>query len=178
MLKVVVLPLTLLVVLTFSVFWMDRPSLGDRMDISFIGLLTVVAYQIIREQARQALALTVAPLPRGNIPVYYFLAVVGIFSLLVGTVVYVRRRGVAATAHFYSLCLFWFLMFGFSFTGELGGWGRAFFWMDQAGQLFFPPIFLHFALCFPTKQRIVLRHAWVLWALYLPSVALRWPGLR
>ena len=47
MLKVVVFPLTLLVVLTFSVFWMDRESLGDRMDISFIGILSVVAYQII-----------------------------------------------------------------------------------------------------------------------------------
>jgi hypothetical protein len=46
-LKIVVAPLTLLVLLTFSVFWMDRESLGDRMDISFIGLLTVVAYQII-----------------------------------------------------------------------------------------------------------------------------------
>jgi hypothetical protein len=46
-LKIVVVPLTLLVLLTFSVFWMDRESLGDRMDISFIGLLTVVAYQII-----------------------------------------------------------------------------------------------------------------------------------
>jgi len=47
MLQVVVLPVTVLVVLTFSVFWMDRESLGDRMDISFIGILTVVAYQII-----------------------------------------------------------------------------------------------------------------------------------
>jgi len=47
MLQVVVAPLTLLVVLTFCVFWMDRESLGDRMDISFIGILTVVAYQII-----------------------------------------------------------------------------------------------------------------------------------
>lgn len=47
MIQVVVLPLTLLVILTFSVFWMDRESLGNRMDISFIGILTVVAYQII-----------------------------------------------------------------------------------------------------------------------------------
>jgi hypothetical protein len=47
MVRIVVLPLTLIVLLTFSVFWMDRESLGDRMDISFIGLLTLVAYQII-----------------------------------------------------------------------------------------------------------------------------------
>ena len=36
MLRVVVLPLALLVLLTFTIFWMDRESLGDRMDISFI----------------------------------------------------------------------------------------------------------------------------------------------
>ena len=47
MLRVVVIPLMLLVALSWSVFWMDRESLGDRMDISFIGILTVVAYQIM-----------------------------------------------------------------------------------------------------------------------------------
>jgi hypothetical protein len=46
-LRVVVLPMALLVALSWSVFWMDRESLGNRMDISFIGILTVVAYQIM-----------------------------------------------------------------------------------------------------------------------------------
>jgi len=47
MLRVIVIPLMLLVMLSWSVFWMDRESLGDRMDISFIGILTVVAFQIV-----------------------------------------------------------------------------------------------------------------------------------
>jgi hypothetical protein len=47
LLRVVILPLALLVFITFAVFWMDRESLGDRMDISFIGILSVVAYQIV-----------------------------------------------------------------------------------------------------------------------------------
>ncbi len=47
MVRVVIAPLVVLVFLTFSVFWMDSESLGDRMDISFTGLLSVVAYQII-----------------------------------------------------------------------------------------------------------------------------------
>lgn len=131
-----------------------------------------ITYQVVREQAQRALAITVEPLPKGNVPLYYFLAAVGIFTLGVGTVVYVRRRGFAATAHFYVLCLFWFLAFGFSFTGELNGWDRAFLWMDVAGLLFFPPVFLHFALCFPTKRAVVERHPWILWAVYAPAVAL------
>ncbi len=137
----------------------------------------VLVYQIVREQAREALALSVAPLPKGNVPIYYFLAAVGMFSLAVGTIVYVRRRGEAATAHFYFLCLFWFLGFGFSVTGELDSWDRAFNWIDQIGLLFFPPIFLHFALCFPSRQPIVRRHSWILWALYAPSAVLLYLSL-
>ncbi len=45
--RLVVLPLFLVVVLSWSVFWMDRSSIGDRMSVSFVGLLTVVAYQIV-----------------------------------------------------------------------------------------------------------------------------------
>ena len=45
--RLVVLPLFLVVVLSWSVFWMDRASIGDRMSVSFVGLLTVVAYQIV-----------------------------------------------------------------------------------------------------------------------------------
>ncbi len=45
--RLVVMPLFLVVVLSWSVFWMDRASLGDRMSVSFVGLLTAVAYQIV-----------------------------------------------------------------------------------------------------------------------------------
>jgi len=137
----------------------------------------VLEYQVLRENEKQALSLSVSPLPEGNVPVYYFLAAVGIFSLLVGTFVYVRRRGEAATAHFYLLCLFWFLNFGFSHTGELDAWDWAFYWMDRAGILFFPPIFLHFALCFPAKLPMIRRRPWLLWALYVPSLALLYLSL-
>jgi len=46
-LRLVALPVLVFVVLSWSVFWMERSSVGDRMDISFIGILTVVAYQIM-----------------------------------------------------------------------------------------------------------------------------------
>jgi hypothetical protein len=34
-----------MMMLSWSVFWMDRSSLGDRMAVSFVGILTAVAYQ-------------------------------------------------------------------------------------------------------------------------------------
>lgn len=45
--RLIVLPLALIVTMSFSVFWMDRSSLGDRINVSFIGILTAVAYQIV-----------------------------------------------------------------------------------------------------------------------------------
>lgn len=47
MVRLVIVPLVLMVMLSWSVFWMDRSSLGDRINVSFIGILTVVAYQIV-----------------------------------------------------------------------------------------------------------------------------------
>jgi hypothetical protein len=55
LIRTVVLPLALIVMLSWSIFWMDRESLGNRMDISFIALLTVVAFQTIVEQALPAI---------------------------------------------------------------------------------------------------------------------------
>lgn len=45
--RFVIVPLFIIVLLSFSVFWMDRSSLGDRISVSFIGILTGVAYQIV-----------------------------------------------------------------------------------------------------------------------------------
>ena len=41
----VFVPLTVIIFLSSSIYWMDNESLGARMDISFLGLLTIVAYQ-------------------------------------------------------------------------------------------------------------------------------------
>lgn len=46
-LRLVVMPLALIVILSWSVFWMDRSALGDRINLSFVGILTAVAYQIV-----------------------------------------------------------------------------------------------------------------------------------
>ncbi len=48
--RLVVLPLVVIVLLSFSVFWMDRSSLSDRLNVSFIGILTAVAYQLVTSE--------------------------------------------------------------------------------------------------------------------------------
>lgn len=48
--RLVILPLVVIVLLSFSVFWMDRSSLGDRLSVSFIGILTGVVYQVVMSE--------------------------------------------------------------------------------------------------------------------------------
>ena len=45
--RLVVVPLIVIVLLSFTVFWMDKSSLGDRLNVSFIGILTGVAYILV-----------------------------------------------------------------------------------------------------------------------------------
>lgn len=55
-LRLVVMPLALIVALSFAVFWMDRSSLGDRISVSFIGILTGVTYQLVMSQSLPQIA--------------------------------------------------------------------------------------------------------------------------
>lgn len=45
--RLVLMPLFCIVVLSWAVFWMDRSSIGDRVNLSFVGILTAVTYQIV-----------------------------------------------------------------------------------------------------------------------------------
>lgn len=43
----VILPLIVLVLLMWAVFWMDVDNLSERLNVAFIGILTIVAYQFL-----------------------------------------------------------------------------------------------------------------------------------
>jgi hypothetical protein len=47
MVRLVIFPLAFIVMLVWSVFWIDRAAIGDRVNICFVGILTAVAYQIV-----------------------------------------------------------------------------------------------------------------------------------
>ena len=47
----VIFPLVILVAMMWTVFWLDIDSLADRLNISFIGILTIVAYQFLIDGA-------------------------------------------------------------------------------------------------------------------------------
>ena len=49
--RLAIIPLALIVILSWSIFWMERSSLGDRISVSFVGILTAVTYQLMISDA-------------------------------------------------------------------------------------------------------------------------------
>ncbi|HYT76148.1 MAG TPA: ATP-binding protein [Vicinamibacterales bacterium] len=134
-----------------------------------------LTYTILRLREKQQTNIEVAPIPSSPRGLYFALAAVGIFSLLVGASVRLRRPDHQATLHFFWLTVAFFGVMAFSFTGQLDPLDWTFYWGDLTAQLLLPPLFLHFALVFPDRP-----DAWVrseagrplVPAMYLPALLL------
>jgi len=130
-----------------------------------------VDYSLLRADERRALQVTVKPLSQGNVSLFYYLSLVGFFSLVVGTIVMLRRPPDRAALHFYAICLLFFLMYSTSYTGKLNLADWTLLWTDNLAILFLPVVFLHFCLSFP-ERRLATRRGWIIPAAYMPALAL------
>ena len=108
------------------------------------------SYTLVRLGARQALDVTLAPSPRSS-SMYFVLAAVGLFTLLVGASVRLRRPRDQATLHFFWLCVAFFGVFTFSFNGPFDRLDWVFYWGDAVAMALLPPLLLHFTLVFPER---------------------------
>jgi two-component system NtrC family sensor kinase len=130
-----------------------------------------LSYSLLRERERRALSVVVQPLPRGNVSAYYYLALAGFFSLVVGTVVMLRRPVDRTSLHFYAVCVLFFLSYSISHTGRFDTADWTLFWIDLLARLFLPVAYLHFCLVFP-ERRLRSRWLWLVPALYMPGLVL------
>ncbi len=134
-----------------------------------------VTYRLLRLGTAEAFDFRLASIPRGNTSLYYVLAPVGLFTLLVGATVRLRRPNHPATLHFLWLAAAFFGWAAFSFSGRLDRLDWFFYWADAAAVLMLPPLFLHFTFFFPERPR-----SWAtspsgsrLWpVVYLPALLL------
>ena len=92
-------------------------------------------YTLLTLGDRRVAQVALAPIPRGVGGLYYVLAAVGIFSLLVGATVRTRRPTDQATLHFFWLTVAFFGVFTFSFSGRLDRVDWVFYWADQVATL-------------------------------------------
>ena len=133
------------------------------------------SYTLLRESERRVLKVQVQPLQRGNVSAFYYLSLAGFFSLVVGTVVLLRRPADRTALHFYAVCALFFLVYSISYTGSLTRFDWLLFWIDSLAALFLPAVFLHFCLVFPERRPSTLR-AWVVPVLYLPALVVSGAG--
>ena len=139
---------------------LTRRSVGDRIQ-----------YSLLRADERRSLEVTVKPLAKGNVTLFYYLSLVGFFSLIVGTTVMLRRPPDRAALHFYAICLLFFLMYSTSYTGRLNLADWTLLWTDHLAILLLPVVFLHFCISFP-ERRLPASRAWLVPAAYMPALAL------
>ena len=135
---------------------------------------TRLTYALVRLDTQQALEVSLASTPRGS-SMYFVLAAVGLFTLLVGASVRLRRPRDQATLHFFWLCVAFFGVFTFSFNGSFDRLDWVFYWGDTIAWALLPPLLLHFTLVFPARP--ARRHspsmaAALVLLLYVPALAL------
>jgi PAS domain S-box-containing protein len=114
---------------------------------------TTLRYTVLRLGTREVVDVRLAPIPNNRGALYFLLASVGVFTLLVGGFVRMRRPRDEATLHFFWLSVAFFGVFTFSFSGRLDRLDWIFYWGDAISILLLPPLFLHFALVFPERPR-------------------------
>jgi PAS domain S-box-containing protein len=134
---------------------------------------TRLTYTLLRLGEQRALDVTLAPVaPPGSM--YFVLAAVGLFTLLVGAGVRLRRPHDQATLHFFWLCVAFFGAFTFSFNGPFDRLDWTFYWGDAVAQAVLPPLLLHFTLGFPQRPpwRTTRPMGSVLPFVYLPAIIL------
>src|SRR3954447_19902413 len=133
---------------------------------------TRLSYTIVRLGAQQALDIALAPMPRSS-PMYFVLAAVGLFTLLVGASVRLRRPDDQATLHFFWLCVAFFGVFTFSFNGPFDRLDWIFYWGDAVAMVLLPPLLLDFTAEFPQRPSRS-RSGWARFVplVYIPAMVL------
>jgi two-component system NtrC family sensor kinase len=134
----------------------DRPveAVADVVDALHDARLgQTLRYNLIRLGTNDVIDVRLEPVPGGPGALYFVLAAVGAFTLLVGGAVRMRRPRDPATLHFFWLAVAFFGVFTFSFSGRLDRLDWVFYWADEISILALAPMFLHFTLVFPERHR-------------------------
>jgi two-component system NtrC family sensor kinase len=137
-----------------------------------------VTYQINKEGMQ--IYPTFYPRKKGANPIYYYLVLVGVTTLVIGLVVFFNSRGQMSLPYvfFYLLALAFAVFSIFSPTGEMTPLDLVFYGLDKAGILAFPPLLLHFFMIFPLRKRFLRNRSEILPFLYAPAALLVLARLR
>jgi len=134
-----------------------------------------LTYTLLRLGSREIVQVRLEPIPQGNSFLYFILAWVGVFTLMVGAWVRLRRPGDQSSLHLFWLTVAFYGVFTFSFSGRFDRLDWVFYWADMVALLALAPMLLHFTLVFPDRANSWARAplgSRLLPLLYLPALVM------
>jgi len=114
------------------------------------------------------------PVMKGASLNYFYLALIGLMTLIIGIIVFFNspRPLAPPNTYYYLLSVVLYGFYVFSHTGALDLLDTVFYWLNNAAFLMFPPLLLHFFLIFPQRKKFVRRKPSAITLLYLPAALL------
>src|SRR5262249_40496324 len=124
---------------------------GVTREIFEQGVGRALLYQIVRagQPMKFTIVLTAEARP---VTVKNFLRIVGLFYLALGLFILWRRLRAGRASHFATYCIASFVLFVYSYTGELTTVDWGVYWMSVAAMLLQPALFAHFCLSYPIGE--------------------------
>jgi PAS domain S-box-containing protein len=129
------------------------------------------SYTLVRKGEKFQTSLVLVP-QKAATTVRFYLSLVGLVYLVVGTFILFRRWTAPRSLHFYIFCLASFILYTFSYTGKLNLFDWTVYWLAVFASLLQPALFLHFCLSFPEKKTFLRGRRFVIPSLYAPAAIL------
>lgn len=107
-------------------------------------------------------------------PIYFYLAFIGLATLIIGLIVFLSSQKPFSMPHryFYFISLAFYSFYIFSPTGKLDTVDSIFYWLDTFAFIVFPPLLLHFFLIFPQRKKFFKKKLTSVYLLYIPGCVL------
>jgi two-component system NtrC family sensor kinase len=137
-----------------------------------LGVWTRATYTIDRDGKEFPTTLVISPSPEQFLRHQKYLEVIGLVYFFVGSFVLLKRSRAPHALHFYLVCLTSFVFYAFHFTGKFNAFDWTIFWLDLAASLLLPPLFLHFCLEFPLRNKWIKDRHSLLYLIYVPAAVL------
>ncbi len=135
------------------------------------GVWNQLVYTVQRGGEKLDLAVIIAP-QSNQFSLHIFRDLVGLLYLFIGAFILLRRRTAPHSLHFYFFCLASFVLYSFSYTGELNTFDWLVYWLNVAALVAAPALFLHFCLGFPEAPPFLSGHRKAPYLVYLPGALL------
>jgi two-component system, NtrC family, sensor kinase len=146
-----------------------RNVAGLQKQLYRVGVLQKAIYGLERNGVRFDAPVILEATDRS---LYTGLRLIALIYLGIGIYVLFRRWTAPKSTHFYIFCLVSFVLYSFHYTGKLNTFDWIIYWSNVVAWMLQPALFLHFALTFPEKRRMVAKYPWLQWLVYMPGLAL------